>query len=152
MVLQYTMYTNIYINAHVHTCILLLPLNHAAAPLRRYGDINSNEPAIKAMAQRNTEQPLQNINKFGALQWDDPALVVIVVMAHNRPSNLEALFDSLRKVRGISKALVVVSQDFASEALDAAIAKVDFCLLLRIFLPASTQLHPHEFPGGLRIL
>ena len=103
------------------------------------------------MAQRNTEQPLQNIDKFGALQWNDPTLVVIVIMVHNRPSNLEVLFDSLRKAQGISKALVVVSQDFTSDALDAAIAKVDFCLLLRIFLPASTQLHPYEFPGASAI-
>jgi len=31
--------------------------------------------------------------------------------------------------------------------MTAAIEAIDFCLVVRIFLPASTQLHEHEFPG-----
>lgn len=112
-----------------------------------YGDVDSLDPTIAAMARRNTEQPIMNSEAFGPLDWTDPSLVVIVIMSHNRAANLGVLFDSLRKTRGIAKALVVISQDFSSPELNAVIDKVDFCMLLRIFLPASTQLHPSEFPG-----
>jgi hypothetical protein len=111
-----------------------------------FGDASATNPSIAAMARRNVEQTLYNIDRF-PLDWTSPSLVVIVIMSHNRPLNLAAAFASLRKTRGVEKALVIISQDYQSAELDAVLDAVDFCVLLRIFLPASTQLHSTEFPG-----
>jgi len=60
---------------------------------------------------------------------------------------LRPLLASLRKMKHIERALLIISQDFHTEELDTLIDSVDFCMMMRIFLPGSIQLHPKEWPG-----
>eukprot|EP01052_Picozoa_sp_SAG31_P015144 SAG31_NODE_965_length_10696_cov_10.487213_5_plen_350_part_00 len=81
----------------------------------------------------------------------DPAarakMVVIVLMVHNRPKYFARVVKSLRAVRGVRDALLVVSLDFLSAEMDAVARSIDFMPVVQIFCPAAAQLYPTSFPG-----
>eukprot|EP00039_Didymoeca_costata_P010349 m.139308 g.139308 ORF g.139308 m.139308 type:complete len:459 (-) comp14796_c0_seq1:213-1589(-) len=112
-----------------------------------YGVEKSSNQMVTAMSKRNREQKIYNKEKFGDLDWESESLVVLVIMVHRRHLYLKNLLNSLREVRGIEKSLLIISQDYYTPELDAVLDTIDFCLVMRIFLPASSFLHPKEFPG-----
>ncbi|XP_019406724.1 PREDICTED: alpha-1,6-mannosyl-glycoprotein 2-beta-N-acetylglucosaminyltransferase [Crocodylus porosus] len=73
--------------------------------------------------------------------------VALVVQVHARAEHLRLLLGSLRRARGVERALLVLSHDVWSAELEALARAVDFCAVLQVFFPFSLQLYPHEFPG-----
>lgn len=96
----------------------------------------------KSVYGSNYRQFIHNADKFSA----DPQLV-IVVQVHKRPAYLKLLVDSLEKVLGVHNMLLIFSQDYFSEEIAREIERIDFCRVLQIYFPYSTQLYPAEFPG-----
>jgi hypothetical protein len=95
---------------------------------------------------RNRKQAFLNEARFPGV-LDNPSTVVIVVMMHTRVDALTALLASLRRVRGIGAAVLVVSQDVELPEITALVEAIDFCTVLRVFLPAAPALFPASFPG-----
>uniref|UniRef100_A0A8C0GF76 Alpha-1,6-mannosyl-glycoprotein 2-beta-N-acetylglucosaminyltransferase n=1 Tax=Chelonoidis abingdonii TaxID=106734 RepID=A0A8C0GF76_CHEAB len=94
--------------------------------------------------QLNFDQPVRNPARFPRRP---PAELVLVVQVHERAEHLRLLLDSLRRAPGVENALLVLSHDLWSEELNRLAAEVEFCQVLQIFFPFSTQLYPREFPG-----
>jgi len=115
--------------------------------------LNSDLSSLNALrakaAKINMVEIIQNQDHFPAtlarLAGHD--VVVIVVMAHTRLRHLRKLLTSLRAVRGIESALLVISFDVFSEPLQQLLDGIDFCLFIRLFFPHALQLHPDSFPG-----
>ncbi len=104
-----------------------------------------DEPAKRAYAASfNTKQEVLNRDLLPAPLGSAP---VIVVMVHNRPLYFARVLRSLQQVRGIEKALLVVSLDYLSPEMDALVRGIKFCAVVQIFCPASAQLYSAEFPG-----
>lgn len=99
----------------------------------------------KEIDRRNSEQYVHNLQEFGLSLG--PESVVIVVQVHDRANYLKILLDSLRKVKGIEKTLLIFSHDVFSQELNSIIQSIDFCPVMQIYFPVSAQLHPKEFPG-----
>ncbi|TFK03068.1 guanine nucleotide-binding protein G(t) subunit alpha-2 [Platysternon megacephalum] len=108
------------------------------------------EPANRTLSYRslfyqlNFDQPVRNLARFPRRP---PGELVLVVQVHERAEHLRLLLDSLRRAPGVENALLVLSHDLWSEALNRLAAQVEFCQVLQIFFPFSTQLYPREFPG-----
>nr|XP_039256921.1 LOW QUALITY PROTEIN: alpha-1,6-mannosyl-glycoprotein 2-beta-N-acetylglucosaminyltransferase-like [Styela clava] len=93
----------------------------------------------------NFIQLIKNKEKFGDHRADDP---VIVVQAHDRANLLKILFDSLREVKGIESATLVISRDKFTPDMDNVIDKnLNFCRYVEIFFPFLMHLFPNKFPG-----
>lgn len=88
-------------------------------------DITNLTMIRAAIKKINDEQHIYNLRKFG-LKLNSES-TVIVIQAHNRAEYLKILLDSLRNVRGIERALVIVSHDVYSETLNTIVQSVDFC-------------------------
>jgi alpha-1,6-mannosyl-glycoprotein beta-1,2-N-acetylglucosaminyltransferase len=56
---------------------------------------------------------VHNLQEFGLSLG--PESVVIVVQVHDRANYLKILLDSLRKVKGIEKTLLIISHDVFSQ-------------------------------------
>ncbi|XP_067410829.1 alpha-1,6-mannosyl-glycoprotein 2-beta-N-acetylglucosaminyltransferase [Emydura macquarii macquarii] len=94
--------------------------------------------------QLNFDQPVRNLARFPRRP---PGELVLVVQVHERAEHLRLLLDSLRRAAGVEQALLVLSHDLWSEELNRLAEQVDFCQVLQIFFPFSSQLYPREFPG-----
>lgn len=106
----------------------------------------TNLTLVKMVIQNiNRDQYIHNLDKYGLHLHADS--VVIVVQAHDRAEYLKMLLDSLRTVRNIHQALLIISHDVYSKELNNLVLSVDFCPVIQIFFPHSLQLHPQEFPG-----
>ena len=117
----------------------------AAAPLTQELMDSMSEPAKRAYAASlNTAQHIFNSEKLPQPLGSSP---IIVVMVHNRPKYFQAVLRSLERVRGIEKALLVVSLDYLSPELDSIIRSIKFCAVVQLFCSASQQLFPTQFPG-----
>lgn len=104
-----------------------------------------DEPAKRAYAASfNIKQEVLNRDLLPTPLGSAP---VIVVMVHNRPLYFARVLRSLQQVRGIEKALLVVSLDYLSPEMDALVRGIKFCAVIQIFCPASAQLYSAEFPG-----
>ena len=79
----------------------------------------------KEIDRRNSEQYVHNLQEFGLSLG--PESVVIVVQVHDRANYLKILLDSLRKVKGIEKTLLIFSHDVFSQELNSIIQSIDFC-------------------------
>ncbi|XP_077547795.1 alpha-1,6-mannosyl-glycoprotein 2-beta-N-acetylglucosaminyltransferase-like [Haemaphysalis longicornis] len=90
-------------------------------------------------------QSVHHASKFGALAPSDP---VIVVQVHDRWHYLKHLLHSLSRVRGIERALLVLSHDHYDEQVLGVSKSANFCKVMQIFFPNSTQLYPYQFPGN----
>lgn len=84
----------------------------------------SLETLADVVQQNNERQTVANQGRFGALGAHDP---VLVVQVHNRGQYLAALIESLRKVDGIERALVIFSHDLFDVKINAIISKISFC-------------------------
>lgn len=110
-------------------------------------------PGIKELREKATRfnrvDHVQNAalfpQTFQRLASDD--VVVIVVMVHQRLDFLRTLLASLRAVRGIESAVLVISFDVYDDALLELMASIDFCLFIKLFFAEALQLHPNSFPG-----
>ncbi|CAM5123745.1 unnamed protein product [Eretmochelys imbricata] len=110
------------------------------------------EPANRTLGYRslfyqlNFDQPVRNLARFPRRPPGELELV-LVVQVHERAEHLRLLLDSLRRAPGVERALLVLSHDLWSEELNRLAAQVEFCQVLQIFFPFSSQLYPREFPG-----
>jgi hypothetical protein len=102
---------------------------------------------LRDAVARNQKQEFRNEARFPGV-LDNPATVVIVVMMHTRVAALTALLASLRRVRGIGAAVLVLSQDVELPEITALVEAIDYCIVLRVFLPAAPALFPASFPGS----
>ncbi|TPP60983.1 Alpha-1 6-mannosyl-glycoprotein beta-1 2-N-acetylglucosaminyltransferase [Fasciola gigantica] len=103
--------------------------------------------------QFNTEQFVTNQKLFGRLPSpSEPSLfsspdAVFLVQVHNRFENLRALIESLSRVRGIEKALLIFSTDFFSGEFVSLIHAISFSRATYIYFPHNNQVFPDLFPG-----
>lgn len=88
-------------------------------------NISDIESVKKEILRINREQPVLNLSKFGLMLGVES--VVIVVQAHNRVEHLRILFDSLAKVQGIEKVLLIISHDVFSHQLNKLVQGITFC-------------------------
>ena len=112
------------------------------AKLDKYGNLADLRETVKLL---NSEQYILNVRKFPKRSKDS---VVIVVQVHKRSNYLLKLIDSLRKAKGISDALLIISHDYYASEINNIVQGIDFCQVLQIFFPYSEQLHPDKFPGS----
>ncbi|XP_064412694.1 alpha-1,6-mannosyl-glycoprotein 2-beta-N-acetylglucosaminyltransferase-like [Latimeria chalumnae] len=96
----------------------------------------------RAVYENNFRQPVLNVERFP----EEPDWI-LVIQAHNRVPYLLLLLESLRQVAGIDTALLVFSLDYVSDELLGVVQGVDFCRVLVIVFPYSTQMYPEDFPG-----
>lgn len=130
-------------NSKVELLILPNEYNQTFVSSNVRGD---NLTQIKIEIDRiNAQQYVHNLHRFGLILG--PESVVIVVQVHDRSNYLKILLDSLRKVKGIEKTLLIFSHDVYSQELNSIVQSIDFCPVMQIFFPVSAQLHPKEFPG-----
>lgn len=92
----------------------------------------------------NSRQIMYNIDEYPNLPDSYP---VIVVQVHKRVEYFKELLDSLQRTRGIENALLVISHDYYTDAMNALIRMIKFCRVIQIFFPFSQQLYPDTFPG-----
>lgn len=86
----------------------------------------TNLTLVKMVIQNiNRDQYIHNLDKYGLHLHADS--VVIVVQAHDRAEYLKMLLDSLRTVRNIHQALLIISHDVYSKELNNLVLSVDFC-------------------------
>ena len=117
-----------------------MPVDKSAAK-----NILENEKTLYQKAlDINFKQNIHNKDTYGE---HTPESVIIVVQVHNRPQYFQELINSLRKVRNIDKATLVVSMDKFSKPMEDIISSIDFCRFMVIFFPFSMQLFPDSFPG-----
>ena len=76
------------------------------------------------LGKANQGQVMLNADKFPPLASDG---VVLVVQVHRREGYLQQLFNSMRKVRGIEKVLLVISHDYYYDDMMKLVQSVDFC-------------------------
>ena len=115
------------------------------APLTAELMNSMDEPAKRAYATSfNIKQEVFNRELLPTPLGSSP---VIVIMVHNRPLYFARVLHSLQQVRGIEKALLIVSLDYLSPEMDALVRSIKFCAVIQIFCPASAQLYSAEFPG-----
>ncbi|VDQ16696.1 unnamed protein product [Trichobilharzia regenti] len=84
---------------------------------------------------------------FSYLIFIDFLFSLSSIQVHNRTLELTLLIESLRRVKGIEKALVIFSHDFYSDEMNNLIASIRFTRTVQIFYPHSTQIFPNSFPG-----
>lgn len=96
----------------------------------------------------NVHQFIVNEDQFPLGNLSRSDLIVLIVMVHNKLDYLKVLVHSLRSVHGISKAILIVSQDMPSTELDTLLATdLTFMPYIRIFFEKAMSLYPNEFPG-----
>ena len=76
------------------------------------------------LVRANEEQRVLNADCFPELAPDG---VILVVQVHRREGYLQQLFNSMRKVRGIEKVLLVISHDYFYDDIMKLVKTVDFC-------------------------
>lgn len=77
----------------------------------------------------------------------DKVSIVLVVQVHNRAEYLKLLIDSLQKVKGIEKALIVFSHDIYHPPVNELIVNIKFCQVIQIYYPYTIQIFHNRFPG-----
>lgn len=87
------------------------------------------------MFNLNKEQRIQNIDRFPPLANDG---IVLIVQVHRREGYLRQLFNSMRKVQGIEKVLLVISHDYYYDDIMKLVRSVDFCRVCLQFQFGST--------------
>jgi len=90
-----------------------------------------NESLYFVINDINTRQKIVNAEKF-PLGVNETYKNVIVVQVHNRDNYLVHLVQSLRNVRDIQKALLIISHDYYSKAVFDIVRSIDF-------MPVSTE-------------
>ena len=100
-------------------------LIHLLFRYNKYINVNDTEALKSEVIRINTEQFVHNLDQFGLSLGSDS--LVIIIQTHNRPEHLRMLLDSMRKVKDISKVLLIVSHDVYSHQLNDLVEAVEFC-------------------------
>ena len=114
-----------------------------AISLPNVKDIKNNVLYHKAL-DINFAQKVHNVDLFGFHEED---AAIIAVQVHSRAEYLQELLNSLKNVRNIDKATLIISMDKFSSEMDRLISTINFCRYMVIFFPYSMQLFPNSFPG-----
>lgn len=105
--------------------VLILPHQYNRTFISKNIPENNLTQIKLEIERRNEEQYIHNLERFGLSLG--PESVVIVVQVHDRSNYLRILLDSLRKVKGIEKTLLIFSHDVFSAELNSIIESIDFC-------------------------
>ena len=92
----------------------------------------------------NFSQKLHNTQYFGD---HSPDSIILVVQVHDRPKYFQEFLNSLKHVRNVEQATLVISMDKFSDEMKNVISSIAFCRYMVIFFPFSMQLFPNSFPG-----
>lgn len=102
--------------------------NKNSNKVRQERDGNSSSISLaelrELIKQVNAKQHVTNMDQYGSLASDD---VIIVIQVHNRGHYLAALIDSLKKVKGIEKVLLIFSHDVYDSQINNIVKAVTFC-------------------------
>lgn len=102
--------------------------NDAAGPVEYFDNFTELPFTLDVLNElirsSNERQFIVNTEKFGPLDRNDP---VLVIQVHNRGQYLAALIESLRRVEGIEKSLVIFSHDIFDVKINSIVEKIDFC-------------------------
>ncbi|XP_029966767.1 alpha-1,6-mannosyl-glycoprotein 2-beta-N-acetylglucosaminyltransferase [Salarias fasciatus] len=126
-------------DANSHAALVSVDTLYEDSVKFQYGSLTA---LTRSVYSANYKQFIRNAVEFPG----DPALV-LVVQVHNRPQYLRLLIQSLEKVQDIQNALLIFSHDYFSKEIDTIVQGINFCKVLQIYFPFSTQLYPSEFPG-----
>lgn len=88
-------------------------------------DRNSRQQLRREVLRANLEEKILNLDRF-ELSRDETG-IIIVVQVHNRSEYLREFLSSLRRAKGISEVLLVLSHDVTSPEINDIVATVDFC-------------------------
>eukprot|EP00118_Oscarella_pearsei_P016110 m.151087 g.151087 ORF g.151087 m.151087 type:complete len:492 (+) comp38568_c0_seq2:50-1525(+) len=106
-----------------------------------------NNSILEKVLLVNEMERVWNEDRFpNPLLNDRP--VIFAVQVHSRADYFKYLIESLRSVKGIEQALVIVSHDFYSSEMNKTVQSIDFCRVVQIFYPFSMQFYPDKFPGA----
>ena len=105
--------------------VLILPNQYNQTFIANNIEDNNLTQIKLEIDRRNAEQYVYNLQRFGLSLG--PESVVIVVQVHDRANYLKILLDSLRKVKGIEKSLLIFSHDVFSKELNSIVQSIDFC-------------------------
>lgn len=108
-------------------------------------DQNSSQQLRREVLQANLDERIFNLDRF-ELSRDETG-IIIVVQVHNRSEYLRACLNALRRAKGIGEVLLILSHDVTSPEINDLVSTIDFCPVMQIFYPFSSQLYPTEFPG-----
>lgn len=131
---------------------LLEPINSLSS--RTYHSFDEFSDLRTLIRELNTKQVVYNQDIYGYLPSPNNFQSlksyphhVFVVQVHNRPNELAILIESLRRVKGIERALVIFSHDVYSDKLNKLVSLIGFVRYVQIFYPHSIQNFPNTFPG-----
>ena len=140
-----------------HTAQFILPM-HIKSDLDELGSehvvnkiVVNNRTAVVGRNEKfneaifiNFQQEFHNTDKFGDHSSGDE---VIVVQLEKNNVLFKEFIASLKQVRGIYKATLVISMNSFSEELKQLIAEIDFCRYLTLVFPYSMHFFNSSFPG-----
>ncbi|RWS21085.1 alpha-1:6-mannosyl-glycoprotein 2-beta-N-acetylglucosaminyltransferase-like protein, partial [Leptotrombidium deliense] len=92
----------------------------------------------------NQKQEILNENLFGSFESKD---TIIAIEVNDKIESLKITIESLEKVKGIEKTLLIFSHSFFDTKINEIVKSIKFAKVMQIFYPHSTQLFPHSFPG-----
>ncbi|RWS21501.1 alpha-1:6-mannosyl-glycoprotein 2-beta-N-acetylglucosaminyltransferase-like isoform X2 [Leptotrombidium deliense] len=93
----------------------------------------------------NQKQEILNENLFGPFEADD---TIIAIQVHNKIDFLKLTIESLEKVKGIEKTLIIFSHSLFDVNINKIVRSIKFAKVMQIFYPYSTQIFPNSFPGN----
>lgn len=97
--------------------------------VRLHGEKASEQSEIHKMINHalklNIEEKVLNLDKFPKGLEDDG--IILAVQVHSRTDYFKYFISSLRSVRNIERALVIISHDFYSKEMEQLVASIDFC-------------------------
>ncbi|RWS23745.1 alpha-1:6-mannosyl-glycoprotein 2-beta-N-acetylglucosaminyltransferase-like isoform X3, partial [Leptotrombidium deliense] len=104
-----------------------------------------SESVLKSYVDEiNRKQEIFNEYLFGPFEADN---TIIAIQVHDRSDYLKLTIDSLEKVKGIEKTLLIFSHDIFDPEINEIVRGIKFAKVMQIFYPYSTQLFPNTFPG-----
>ncbi|CAH8573768.1 unnamed protein product [Heterobilharzia americana] len=134
-----------------HLLYKSLEVSHPLSHLEPISAISNLRQYVSLL---NSIQYVRNADIYGQLPTRDNFNVVtsapehvIVIQIHNRSLELTLLIESLRRVKGIEKSLIIFSHDIYSDELNNLIASIRFARTVQIFYPHSIQIFSNSFPG-----
>ncbi|XP_048006148.1 alpha-1,6-mannosyl-glycoprotein 2-beta-N-acetylglucosaminyltransferase-like [Leguminivora glycinivorella] len=99
----------------------------------------------KMMKLINEKQLIRNAKKIGLN--DSSFETVLVVKVHNNIKHLGVLLDSIRKIRYITKSLLIFAHDYYNFDINFMLRRVPYVRTMQIFYPYSSQIYPDIYPG-----
>lgn len=98
----------------------------------------------KLIKEINENQHINNNNAFKYFKAENS---VVVIQVHSDIRYLAVLLDSIRRVIGITRSLIIFCHDYYDDRINNVIRNITFAKVMQIFYPYSIQLHPNIYPG-----